>query len=1323
MTRLRHQKMTRFLFCILLVILVAVFIVLIPSRNSQAALPSTPTPSPSPPPELQAIQTQLEQKIQEAIAREREFVLGLLVNHVQTENLVISKDYTWASAWIVLTDPETGEVLPGEPGLILAHYDGSEWKVALPSDLSWIQMLIEAPTDFVSPEIKDMYVQVFAERYSAKAMLGPFGGYLLPWEGGKIAWLSQSVAHDKYIPSGSAHFAFDFYIPQTMFKVYAAKAGTVWMARWTVENNNHEGVGNYLVIQDTTTSPITYQLYLHLAKDSIPEPLRVRGATVVQGQFIGIADNTGQSSGHHLHFQVHTNPNSYWGTAVDITFDDVAINGGRPRRHDGVYSDRPYCKSTDVCEQFQSAYVSGNTVHGDIIPPTGGITEPTLGTVINSQTVRLTGWASDQGSGVAKAQFLAHFNGSWSKIGPEFTASPFSFEWNLCSNSVPQGPISLALEIQDKEGNPSFGLPGLTHFINQSICPPPTSCIPDNDQVALFSEPNYSGSCTLLGMGEYPTSSSLSPIGDDQVESILVGGNVLATLYSDSDYGGRGETFTSNDSNLNDNWIGANTTTSLVVKSRSTSPPTPSSLIAPANGASFSQGSSLTLSWRPPPGATEFQVELNTAMEKITSPWLSAPYWHLDQILLIPGKYTWSVRARNCPETKCWSNFSFPATFFITSSSQSISPINAPFSEKFENGANGWIFTGLWNLISNSERSYSSPHSWYYGRTSYKDYKDGTPNTGDLTSPPIYLSNDNTSYTLSFWYRYQTEGNGKHWDQRWVQVSKDGGPFENLYQLYDDPPNYWLNPHIDLSKYAGSIIQVRFHFETLDGAFNAFEGWYIDDFEISASPIPNCVDVGNSPDNAVIIRFDQPVSEMFCPKGDVDYYRFDGKAGDRIVIDIDTPTENPPFDLDPVVYLLDSDGTSVLATHDDEINGILKDPHLGFLLPRTSTYFIKVIPWAYPSAGGENYPYIILLSKDDNPPSASFIYPSSNGSIPGKVINLEVSASDDLAGVSHIEFLWHSGDWLNDDWIVLGTDWDGRDGWSYPFDSGSLNEQTAMAFYARVVDWAGNWTGIGTWNITIDRTPPNTAMLSPVKPDSTVILLNWTGNDNGSGIDHFELQWQKNYGTWNNFLPNPDGSTTRTWFIGDLGSTYGFRIRGVDRTGNVESYPPFAEVTVSVPPASEICKTPDSFENDNDASKAKAIVVGAPPQFHNFCNTETAQRLNDQDWLKFPVTKGRMYLIRSVPVNGNAPTELELFASDATTLIASSKASGYEEETTLAWIADRTGMVYLRIRHIDGRATGNSVFYWIQVQEPYLFVPLVNKNSPQQTTFLPLLNR
>ena len=115
-----------------------------------------------------------------------------------------------------------------------------------------------------------------------------------------------------------------------MYRLHASKAGTVWRTRWDAPNGDDSDMGNYIVLKDTSTTPTTYQLYLHLAQDSIPLELRAEGAYVAQGDFIGIADDTGKSTGHHLHFHVHTNPDSYWGTSVDITFDDVDINGGRP---------------------------------------------------------------------------------------------------------------------------------------------------------------------------------------------------------------------------------------------------------------------------------------------------------------------------------------------------------------------------------------------------------------------------------------------------------------------------------------------------------------------------------------------------------------------------------------------------------------------------------------------------------------------------------------------------------------------------------------------------------------------------------------------------------------------------------------------------------------------------------------------------------------------------------------------------------------------------------------------------------------------------------
>jgi murein DD-endopeptidase MepM/ murein hydrolase activator NlpD len=300
--------------------------------------------------------------LQELSARRETFVYSAF--YTQIENISISQDENYASAWMMLIDPVTLQAIPTEPGLALLEWVGNSWSVALPGDPEWENRLDSAPSSLISPEDKAFW-QLINLASTAMVPDAPISGYFLPWEGGRTAYLSGSVSHDAYIPSGNAHYAFDFYVPgvssSVMFDLYAARAGTVWMFRDSQPNHSEDSPGNYLVLRDTTTNPTTYQLYLHLAQNSIPSQLKAIGALVVQGQYIGVADDTGFSTGNHLHFHVHTEPNSYWGRSVDITFDDVTINGGRPRVQNQFYNDQIYCKwPGDVCEKFQSAYVSGN---------------------------------------------------------------------------------------------------------------------------------------------------------------------------------------------------------------------------------------------------------------------------------------------------------------------------------------------------------------------------------------------------------------------------------------------------------------------------------------------------------------------------------------------------------------------------------------------------------------------------------------------------------------------------------------------------------------------------------------------------------------------------------------------------------------------------------------------------------------------------------------------------------------------------------------------------------------------------------------------------
>jgi len=58
---------------------------------------------------------------------------------------------------------------------------------------------------------------------------------------------------------------------------------------------------------------------------------------------------------------------------------------------------------------------------------------------------------------------------------------------------------------------------------------------------------------------------------------------------------------------------------------------------------------------------------------------------------------------------------------------------------------------------------------------------------------------------------------------------------------------------------------------------------------------------------------------------------------------------------------------------------------------------------------------------------------------------------------------------------------------------------------------------------------------------------------------------------------------------------------------------------------------------------------------------------------------------------------IELYASDGTTLVTSAQSGGLNQNSRIIWNSDRDGIVYLRIRHLDGRIAGNIVTYQLNV--------------------------
>ena len=679
-------------FSLLLILL------LIPFTSAGVAAP------PQPPGTPQAPVSQIEAAIREDVAAQQELVPAYLLYDTQVEAPLYSEDGSWAMAQLIPVDRQTGYVVPAEPGLALARNVGGEWQVYLPSDTQWVQALKESPDSLLSPDDKTAWLNMY-EQVALATETTTYSGYKLPWEAGKSLVLTQSISHyNPPNPSGSMHYAFDFAArhdtsgTSPMFNLLASKAGRVKYARWTQSNGDSASPGNYLVIEDTTTSPTTYMLYLHLAQDSIPLELRQVGASVIQGQYIGMADDTGNSTGNHLHFQVHTNPGSYWGNSVDIVFSDVAINGGRPRTPNEAANWPEYGS------QGQWDYVSGNSAQTDQLPPSGYLSSPATGTELDESTLVVSGVAYDDVA-LDSVQIKANYASAWHNIGPVFSSSPFSYTWDLCSNQVPDGPVTLALDIRDAAGNAAPGLSGLRHLVKQFSCPSPTPvCTPTSSQIALYADRDYSGNCVVLGAGSH-SNTSLGAVGDNGAASIKIGSQVRATLFINNTFQGRGETFTSNDSSLEDNRIGSDRLSSLIVQTNANSPSTPIPLY-PTNAASFPYQASLSLSWEDTGGGTEFQLKL----DNVDNAWQSQPLFHLSSIA--QGVHTWQVRSRNSNGSSSWSAAS---TFTIQESTTlpETPDATAPYFDNMENGYNGWI-RGKWDQTLDDNATPGGSVSWHY---------------------------------------------------------------------------------------------------------------------------------------------------------------------------------------------------------------------------------------------------------------------------------------------------------------------------------------------------------------------------------------------------------------------------------------------------------------------------------------------------------------------------------------------------------------------------------------------------------------------------------
>jgi hypothetical protein len=353
--------------------------------------------------------------------------------------------------------------------------------------------------------------------------------------------------------------------------------------------------------------------------------------------------------------------------------------------------------------------------------------------------------------------------------------------------------------------------------------------------------------------------------------------------------------------------------------------------------------------------------------------------------------------------------------------------------------------------------------------------------------------------------------------------------------------------------------------------------------------------------------------------------------------------------------------------------------------------------------------YTLRLFEDELKPSITLSYPPEDAFLPVGVFTFTVQASDSGSGIHYVQFLYHTSDWLTGDWIEIGSDYDGADGWSTTFNTAGLADGEVISVYARAYDWVGNWSHDAVWDVGIDAKPPTVTFDPLPNPsNSTALHLEWSASDSGSGVETVNVE-QRIASLWENLLT--DTEKTEFWFIGQAGNDYAFRVNANDRVG----YQSISDVRNStIPEIAILCSSPDAWDisasnNDNTFTEATLITPADGATIHNFCNPAATDWLYDEDWLSFSAQAGKEYMLMATPLGGGAAVTIRLYAANGSTLLDESIPATFEQHSLLRWKALQDGVVFVQLIHNDGQVAGNGVSYTVQLYDSMVYLPKVHR--------------
>jgi hypothetical protein len=339
------------------------------------------------------------------------------------------------------------------------------------------------------------------------------------------------------------------------------------------------------------------------------------------------------------------------------------------------------------------------------------------------------------------------------------------------------------------------------------------------------------------------------------------------------------------------------------------------------------------------------------------------------------------------------------------------------------------------------------------------------------------------------------------------------------------------------------------------------------------------------------------------------------------------------------------------------------------------------------------------------PPTGSLSRPASGATVASgsnPLIDVTATVNDDVR-VTAVRLVAK----INNQWVEIGPqitqpaqpglyDWDVN-----LCDVGPLNGPLQVAL--RAWDHEGNVApALDPRTIQVDHAcPPPASQLNPAEvSNSTAVRLSWDGASAGAGLSAYDLQWRNEPGAWSDANTLHFASNQRsTWFVGQLGGAYAFRLRALDTNGQPEPWPAndAYETLANLP---STC-SPDTSEPDDLSTQAKALTLGQWAQ-RNLCGS------GNPDWFSLNLPDPGEYMITALSKNGGAAVKVSIFWNDGTTVLAQGQADGVGENTVLLFRPDSTGIYYLKVEPLVANLAGTDAVYWIMtIKTRNIYLPLV----------------